>query len=312
MPLHIEHRPQILNEIIGNKAVVESLRSIFLRKADFPHAYLFTGPTGCGKTSIARIVAKLLQCSEMDYQEYNMANLRGIETIRGINEDCRYAPSSGPVRFYLFDEIHRQTKDAKEALLKLLEEPPPHVYFALCTTEPENLPPTMIGRCHSFQMKPLPSMEMMSLLKIVLKKEKLENFPEKILKNIVFLAEGRPRNALVLLDSVIDMEDEEIAIEALSSISLSESNTKELCQSLLKGANLETAMEQLKAILNDVEPERIRQAVLGYMANTLCSHKKKDAFSERISIILDLFGESIFYNARSGIINMVYKAATLK
>ena len=200
MPLHIEHRPVNLSEIVGNKAIKDSLESIFARKSDFPHAYLFHGPTGTGKTTMARIIAGLLKCDESALQEYNVANLRGIDTVRTINENCRYMPMTGETRVYILDEIHRQTKDAKEGLLKLLEDPPSHVYFILCTTNPEELPDTLRGRCHTYQLKPLKSTEMMELLKSVLKKEKVEDYPETILREIIHLSEGLPRNALVMLD----------------------------------------------------------------------------------------------------------------
>lgn len=149
MPLHIEHRPSNLSEIFGNKAIVESLTSIFERKSDYPHAFLFHGPTGCGKTTLARIVAKMLKCDKPE--EYNMANLRGIDAVRTLVEECVYLPLTGHNRVYILDEIHRQTKDAQNALLKLLEDPPEHVYFILGTTDPEQLIATLRGRCHTYQ-----------------------------------------------------------------------------------------------------------------------------------------------------------------
>jgi DNA polymerase III gamma/tau subunit len=302
MPLQIEHRPSELSEVFGNQAIKDSLQSIFDRKSDYPHAFLFHGPTGCGKTTLARIVAGLLHCDSPE--ELNMSNLRGIDAVRQIVEDCIYAPLTGTRRVYIFDEVHRQTKDAQNALLKPLEDPPPHVYFILCTTDPDLLIPALRGRCHPFQVKPLKSSEMMDLLKSILKRENIEEFPETILKKVILLSEGLARNALVLLDTVIDMPDEESAIAALSAVILGEATTKELCQAIMEGTSWEFTKEILKNILVDVEPEKIRQAVLGYLTNVLLGSKKND----RVAFLIDVFSNNIFYNARPGIVNMVYAA----
>jgi DNA polymerase-3 subunit gamma/tau len=293
---------------VGNKAIVDSIESIFSRKSDFPHAYLFHGPTGCGKTTLARIIARMLGCADEAVMEYNTANTRGIDTIRQLAEDCQYMPMTGSVRVYILDEIHRQTKDAKESLLKLLEDPPSHVYFILCTTEPQSLPPTMIGRCHSYQVKPLKSSEMRSLLISVLKKEKIEDYPDTILKEIIHLSEGHPRNALVLLDAVIDMQDESTAVEALSSVTISEADTKELCQSIMQREPWDKVRVNVKAVLTDYEPEKVRQAILGYLSAVLLNSKQND----RISAMIDVFSEPNFYNAKAGIVNQIYVALQMK
>ena len=304
MPLHIDHRPDCLEDFFGNKAIKDSLESIFSRKADFPHAYLFHGPTGCGKTTLARIVAALLKCDESAVQEMNVANFRGIDTVRSIAENCVYKPMEGNARVYILDEIHRQTKDAKEGLLKLLEDPPSHVYFCLCTTNPEELPDTLRGRCHTYQVKALKSSEMMDLLKSILKKEKIEDYPESILKAIVRLSEGLPRNALVMLDAVIDMEDEDTAIDALSTVSLSDATTKELCQAIMSGTDWDLIRKNLAGLLTETEPEKIRQAIIVYLTNVLLNSKKND----RVGYLLEIFTESIYHNPRAGIVKQVYLA----
>jgi DNA polymerase-3 subunit gamma/tau len=304
MPLHIEHRPKTFSEVFGNQGIKDSLESILDRKSDYPHAILFFGPTGCGKTTLARIVASILGDGGYSLQEYNMANLRGIDAVRQITEDCQYQGLGSGRRVYIFDEIHRQTKDAQNALLKVLEDPPSHVYMILCTTEPERLLPTLRGRCHSYQVKPLKPLEMLPFLRSILKKEKVEDYPDSILKEIASLSEGFPRNALVMLDAVIDMTDEKSALEALSSISSYEATTKELCQLITQGGTWPEASKLVKQLLAEEEPERIRQAILGYLTATLLGSKKND----RVALLINIFQDNIFYNGKSGITLMVYDA----
>jgi DNA polymerase-3 subunit gamma/tau len=304
MPLHIEYRPKTLEEVIGNEAVKESIASIFSRKKDFPHAFLFHGATGCGKTTMARIVANMLDCPTDEINEYNTANLRGIDTIRNIMENCVYTPLTGSSRVYILDEVHRQTKDAQNALLKLLEDPPKNVYFILCTTDPEQLLTTIRGRCHTFQMKALRPTEMTELLNRVIKAEGLDidEYPKTILKEISRLSEGLPRNALVLLDSIIDIADEESAIAALSSVSVSEVDLREICQALLNKSPWDSIRKQVKILTDETEPEKVRYAVLGYMRAVLLNSKQNN----RASMIMDTFSENTYNGGKAIVTNMFY------
>jgi DNA polymerase-3 subunit gamma/tau len=300
-----KHRPKKLEDVVGNEAVVESIRSLFKRdKENIPHAFLFHGPRGCGKTTMGRIVGNLLGCPEEEIQEYNTANLRGIETVRDIAEKCPYATLSGNIRVYILDEVHRQTKDAQNALLKLLEEPPEDVYFILCTTEPESLLPTVSGRCHSYLMKSLKPTEMTTLIDRILEKEKFNSkeYPTTIKKEIYRLAEGLPRNALILLDSVIDMDDEDLIIASLSNVDLTEVNGKEVFQALLNRDNWDKIRKQVKALLTDNEPEKVRRALLGYMEAVLYNSKANNRASE----IIEEFKVNTYDSGRAGLTNMFY------
>jgi len=152
MPLQVTHRPKTLDDMIGNEAAIESLNSVLSREKDVPPSFFFTGLPGGGKTTLARIIKEHLNISDMDFYEYNAANTRGIDTIRQIANNCVLAPMGGDRKLYLLDEVHMQTGYALQAILKLLEEPPKHVYFALCTSEPEIIKPKLLKairrRCH--------------------------------------------------------------------------------------------------------------------------------------------------------------------
>lgn len=260
----------------------------------------------CGKTTLARIVANLLECDNPE--EYNMSNLRGIDAVRSIVENSAYLPITGRNKVYILDEIHRQTKDAQNALLKPLEDAFSHVYYIVCTTNPERLLPALKGRCHKYQVKPLKIKETISLLQHVLKKEKVTDFPKSVLRQIAILSNGFPRNALVLLDSVIDVEDEKTALDVLSTVTAEDADTLALCRAIVEKTPWEKTQKILIPLLEDGEPEQIQLAVLGYLTNTLLGSKRND----RVSDLILLFSNNIFYAGKASIVNMVYMAVTSK
>lgn len=305
MALATKYRPKKIEDVIGNEPIKESIKSLFTRKKeDIPHAFLFHGPKGCGKTTMGRIIGSMLNCPEDEIQEYNIANLRGIDTIRGIIENCVFSSLSGAPRVYIFDEVHRQTKDAQNALLKPLEEPPNDVYFVLCTTEPENLLSTIISRCHNYHMKPLKPSELILLIDKILDKEGYDckEYPTNIKKEVIRLSEGSPRNALVLLDTIIDMNDEDMIISALSNVDLTEVNGKEIFQALLKKESWDSIRGKVKQLIEDNDPEKVRRALLGYMKSVLYNSKAND----RASQIIDVFDRETFASGEPTLVNMFY------
>ena len=184
-PLHLKYRPSCFEEIVGNSGTISSLSSILHRREGSPHAFLFVGPSGTGKTTLARIIKQSLKCSDTDFQELNVANTRGIDTIRDIVQNCRLYPIEGDVKIFLLDEAAKLTNDAQNALLKVLEDTPKHVYIILCTTDPEKLLNTVKTRCTTFQLQKLINKDMISLLKRVIDSEGIDNFPDKGIEEIV-------------------------------------------------------------------------------------------------------------------------------
>lgn len=172
MSLYNKYRPQTLDEVRGQDTIVKTLDKMLSDINTCPHAFLLTGPSGCGKTSIARIIANRLGCHPNDCQEIDNTDLRGIDTIREIKKESRFLPLNGKVRVWIFDETQKVTSDGQAGLLKILEDTPNHVYFVLCTTDPQKLLPTLIGRCTRFDVKTLEEDEMVSLLRRVVHKEK--------------------------------------------------------------------------------------------------------------------------------------------
>ena len=150
--LYRKYRPETWSEVIGQDHIVKVI-SGGLKAGKVAHAYLLCGPRGTGKTTIARIIARELGTSANDINEMDAASNRGIDDIRNINENVRTLPFDSKYKIYILDEVHMFTKDAWNALLKTIEEPPEHVIFILATTELEKVPETIISRCQSFIFK---------------------------------------------------------------------------------------------------------------------------------------------------------------
>lgn len=150
--LYRKYRPNTWDEVVGQEHIV-SVLSQSIESGNFSHAYLFTGGRGTGKTSIARIFAKALGTNPEDITEIDAASNRGIDDIRALREAVRVLPFSSPYKVYIIDEVHMLSRDAFNALLKTLEEPPAHCIFILATTELDKVPDTILSRCQVFSFR---------------------------------------------------------------------------------------------------------------------------------------------------------------
>ncbi len=276
MSLYLKYRPKTLEGIHGNEELVSSLSGMLEDIEKCPHSLLFHGPTGCGKTTIGRIIAKELGCKGSDLREMDTADFRGIDTIREVRKQSQYKPLEGKVRVWIMDECHKLTGDAQNALLKILEDTPKHVYFILCTTDPQKLLPTIKGRCSQFQVKQLNDRQMMMLLREVVKAED-ENLAKVVYEQIVQDSLGHPRNALQVLDQVLRTEPDK-RLEIAKRAAEEQSQSIELCRALLKGpavgwATVRTILNGLK----DQDAESVRRHVLGYCQAVLLKSENDNA-----------------------------------
>lgn len=230
-----KYRPKTFQEVVGQDAIVTTLlNAIQLGKT--AHAYLFCGSRGTGKTSIARLFAKALNCQHptgyepcnkcsscleiaggysMDVLEIDGASHRGIEDVRQINDTIGYAPSSGKYKIYLIDEVHMLTKEAFNALLKTLEEPPAKVKFFFATTEPHKIPPTILSRCQRFNLKRISSEKIQQKLDSIAKDLGIKVQPAA-LHLIAQLSEGGLRDAESLLDQSLAYSAKELTVATVS------------------------------------------------------------------------------------------------
>ena len=251
-----KYRPQRFEEVVGQDHVTRTLGHA-IQKGRIAHAYLFCGPRGTGKTTLARIFAKCLNCSDgprtdwpeddprcqeiaegrsLDVMEIDGASNRGIEEIRELRDTVHYAPAVSPYKIFIIDEVHMLTKEAFNALLKTLEEPPPHVKFMFATTEPEKVLPTILSRCQRFDLRRIAAPEIMGQLKKIADQEGIE-IDDAALQAVARGADGGMRDAQSTLDQLISFCGDKIEeSDVLSMFGLtSRDQILRLAESMIQG-----------------------------------------------------------------------------
>jgi len=300
--LYRKHRPTKLTDVLGQDKVIATLTTL-LEGGRFPHVSLITGPSGVGKTTLARIIARKLGCSDMDLQEINCAVIQGpMETVQGIHQGMGLSPWGGKSRGYILDEVQSLSRAgfAQQALLKMLEETPEHVYFFFCTTNPEKILDTVRSRCTPFQLEPLSSDTLVKVLETVIKREGGWKGPPGVVAEIASLANGSARQALVLLGKVFGSDDPEYVSQTLKA-SDPQKEAIDLCRVLM---NNRSKWADVTAVLNntDKNPEELRRAVLGYAASVLLKGTNNRAY-----LILTAFESHFFDSGKGGLVRACFE-----
>lgn len=260
--LYNSYRPTTWDEVIGQDAVVKSLRGAVQRKSS--QCYVLSGPSGLGKTTLARIASKELGCDDIGRSEIDAATYTGVDDMRQIQSIVQFRSLGSGVRSVIIDEAHNLSKNAWDSLLKTTEEPPPDVYWFFCTTNPAKLPKTIITRSMHLQLREIDKNELTALVEDVAKQEGIK-LPDAIRQLVVAKADGSARQALVNLDACRDIKDRAEAAEVLQSIEDSDESLNLLRMLAKGGATWVDAMRCLKD-LNGANPESIRIQAMNYFA----------------------------------------------
>ena len=253
--LYRKYRPNTFDEVVGQKIVIQTLKNA-IKNNKLSHAYLFAGPRGTGKTSIAKILAKTINCTNLkgtnpcnkcvnctqynnkqmiDIIEIDAASNNGVDEIRELKSKVNLVPNTGKYKIYIIDEVHMLTTGAFNALLKTLEEPPSHIVFVLATTEPQKIPATILSRCQRFDFKKIPDQLILDHLKQVTKKEKIK-ITDDAITEIARLADGGMRDALSMLDQVSSFTENKITVSEVHEVNgtLEQSKIKKFVEYLLE------------------------------------------------------------------------------
>ena len=294
--LYRTYRPQTFDEVAGQKHIIRTLRNA-LANNKIAHAYLFCGPRGTGKTTMAKLFAKALNCEEgighqcnkcsnckeiiegshPDVIEIDAASNNGVEQVRDLVDKVNYLPIKGKYKVYIIDEVHMMTANAFNALLKTLEEPPAHVIFILATTEPHEIIPTILSRCQRYDFTKVADADIEERMMTILEKEGVQ-YDKAAVRAIISLADGGMRDALSILDQILAYSNNTLSVNDVYSIFGLISNKEKV--SLIQDINAGDISASLERVKNfsegGVDIARLTQDILEILKDVLIYKKTKE------------------------------------
>jgi len=331
--LYRKYRPQSFSDLQGQSAVRTTLTQA-LKQNKLVHAYLFSGPRGTGKTTTARLIAKAIQCEKrletgepcetceicvlnnkgelIDLVEIDAASNRGIDEIRDLREKIRFAPTRAKSKVYIIDEVHMLTKEAFNALLKSLEEPPSHVYFILATTEIHKIPETIISRCQRYEFKRISERDLADRLRWIAEKEGLEAEPAA-LELLAKYAEGGMRDAISIFEQLAtEPLTEELVRERLG---LTNHQSCEELFAALGSADTQKGLGVIENLYKDgYDLQQFTTALLGLLRSKLHSAvlEKKHNVIPKLLAWVELFDEAWMKLKKASIATLPLEMALIR
>lgn len=311
MELYRQYRPKTWTRVLGQDKAVKVLKTLIARD-DFPHALLLSGPSGTGKNTIARIIADKLDCHKDYYREVDAASFRGIEMIRDIQRTIDTEPMLGRIKLWTIDEAHMLTREAQNAILRILENPPNHVHFILNSTDPQKILKTIRTRCTEIHLNSIEDDDLLKIIGDVGNRAKLGVLSIRVAKKIVEVAKGSARKAIVLFDQIKDFEttqeqldniqevDEEKVVFDLAKLLMGWGSSK-----LVVWSNAVNLLDKLK----NEEPEKIRRLILACLVTEV---KKGGRVAERASHLYEVWRDNFFDTGHAGLYFAVYASSSIK
>lgn len=340
--LYRKYRPTNFDEVVGQKIIIQTLKNA-VKNNQITHAYLFAGPRGTGKTSIAKILAKIINCENLDgynpcnkcvnCTQYNnkqavdiieidAASNNGVEEIRDLKSKITLVPTTGKYKIYIIDEVHMLSTGAFNALLKTLEEPPKHVIFILATTDPHKIPSTILSRCQRFDFKKIDNLDIIRRIKKIVSTENIK-IEEKAIEEIAVLSDGGMRDALSLLDQAISYSEDQITLEDIYEINgtVTPDQMNLLLQNIISN-NVEDVFRKIDQ-LNEQGKDfyKLTEEIIMYLRDILLSrlvpnynniHDNLNLKNDEVIIYIETFNKSLFEMKNSNNMKLIFELTIIK
>ncbi len=302
--LYKRFRPKLFKHVVGQDAALQVLYTLL--QNGFPHTLLINGPSGTGKSTIARILKEKLKCSDVDFEEVNCASVSApIDRMREIKERMELSPMNGDCRIWLFEESQALVKSvqSQQSMLGMLEDTPPHVYFILATTDKDKLLPAILTRCTKIELQPLTRDHLKAAIDRILTQEQ-KTITDKVFDKIVECANGSAREAIVCLNTVLDLQSEEAQLQSIQPPA-TERAASEIVRKLIWERG---TWKELSQLITDLPEEGnwegLRQLILGLAGKELLKDGKH---KHRAYLVLSVFQYDWFSTKRNGLIRACYE-----